>query len=80
MPYATPTGFGKDISNFLAAAKGSEAALAKKRMFNNIEVTDAAVGTVVAAQSYANPDVSCDSASVDGEGMLTLGHSMGITG
>jgi len=25
-------------------------------MFNNIEVTDAAIGTVVAAQSYANPE------------------------
>lgn len=55
-PYATPTGFGKDITNFLAAAKGSEAAIAKRRMFNNIEVTDAAIGTVVAAQSYANPE------------------------
>jgi len=55
-PYATPTGFSKDISNFLAAAKGSEAAKAKRFMFNNIEVTGAAVGTIVAAQSYANPE------------------------
>jgi len=55
-PYATPTGFSKDITNFLAAAKGSEAAKAKRFMFNNIEVTDAAVGTIVAAQSYANPE------------------------
>lgn len=59
-PYATPTGFGKDITNFLAASKGSEVAISKRRMFNNIEVTGAAIGTVIAAQSYANPDYSYD--------------------
>jgi len=55
-PYATPTGFGKDVTNYLAAARGGEAANAKTFMFNNIEVTGAAVGTIVAAQSYANPE------------------------
>lgn len=55
-PYATPTGFSNDITKFLAVTAGSEAVIAKKRMFNNIEVTEAASGTIVAAQSYANPD------------------------
>ena len=56
LPYAAPTGFSSDITKFLAAQAGSEAVIAKKRMFNNIEVTGAALGTIVAAQSYANPE------------------------
>lgn len=41
-------------------------------MFNNIEVTDAAVGTVVAAQSYANPDVSLEEDAVEVNGVLIV--------
>lgn len=56
VPYASPTGFSSDITDFVAPEAGSEAGIAKAFMFNNIEVTDAAIGTVVAAQSYASPD------------------------
>lgn len=56
-PYATPTGFSDDISTYLAASSGSNAALAKQYMFLNIDVANAANGTVIAAQSYTAPDV-----------------------
>lgn len=56
VPYATPTGFSNDISTWLAPKAGSEAALAKSKLFTNIEVPDAAKGTVIAAQSYSHPD------------------------
>ena len=55
-PYASPSGFAKDITKFLAPDAASEAGIALTRMFLNIEVTDAANGTIVAAQSYANPE------------------------
>ncbi|KAF7846537.1 hypothetical protein BT93_L4186 [Corymbia citriodora subsp. variegata] len=52
-PYATPSGFSDDITQWLQAAKGSESAIAKTRMFINInpDVEGAVNGTVVAAQS-----------------------------
>lgn len=52
-PYASPSGFGDDITTFLAVSAGSEAEIAHTRMFLNINpaITDAANGTVVAAQS-----------------------------
>lgn len=56
VPYATPKGFSKDITNWLAATKDSEAWIAKNRMFDNINVPGAAPGTVIAAQSYSEPD------------------------
>ena len=55
-PYASPSGFAKDITKFLGPDAASEAGIALTRMFLNIEVTDAANGTIVAAQSYANPE------------------------
>ena len=57
-PYASPTGFSQDISDWLAASAGSQAANAKTFMFNNIEVEGAANGTIIAAQSYSAPNVS----------------------
>lgn len=56
-PYASPTGFSQDISDWLAASSGSQAANAKSYMFANIEIPNAANGTVIAAQSYSAPDV-----------------------
>jgi len=52
-PYASPTGLANDITNWLAGSGTSEAAIAKAFMFLNINpnVTGAANGTVVAAQS-----------------------------
>ena len=52
-PYATPLGFGEDITQFLAVSKGSEAEIALARMFLNINpaIAGAANGTVVAARS-----------------------------
>ena len=55
-PYATPTGLADDITTYLAATNGSEAALSKTLMFANIDISGAANGTVIAAQSYTNPD------------------------
>ncbi|KAL9090377.1 MAG: hypothetical protein Q9159_002004 [Coniocarpon cinnabarinum] len=57
-PYASPTGFSQDITDWLAASTGSQAANALSYMFTNIEVPNAANGTVIAAQSYSAPDVS----------------------
>ena len=56
-PYASPTGFSQDITDWLAPANGSQASNAKTFMFNNIEIPNAANGTVIAAQSYNAPDV-----------------------
>lgn len=56
VPYSTPAGFSSDITKWLRIRGGIQLPLVKKLMFNNIEVTDAVSGTVVAAQSYANPD------------------------
>ena len=62
-PYATPRGFGADITSWLAVSVGSEAETAFARMFLNInpDVEGAAEGTVVAARSGptytdTNPD------------------------
>ena len=57
-PYASPTGFASDIADWLSPTSGSQAANAKSYMFTNIEVSGAANGTVIAAQSYFAPDVS----------------------
>jgi len=56
VPYATPRGFANDITQWLAARQGSEAAIAKTLMFDNINIPGAAPGTVIAAQSYTAPD------------------------
>ena len=52
-PYATPKGFGADITHWLSVNVGSEAETAFTRMFLNInpDVDGAAEGTVVAARS-----------------------------
>jgi len=55
-PYATPLGKAKDITQWLAPVANSEAGIAKSRMFNNINVPGAALGTVIAAQSYTAPN------------------------
>lgn len=56
-PYASPTGFAQDITSWLRVKNGGvQIPLAKKLMFDNIEVTNAVKGSVVAAQSYANPE------------------------
>ena len=57
-PYASPTGFSQDITDWLAPSTGSQAANALSYLFSNIEVQGAANGTVIAAQSYSSPDVS----------------------
>lgn len=56
VPYGTPKGFSKDIDNWLAPSKNSEAGISKTLMFDNIDIAGAAPGTVIAAQSYSNPD------------------------
>jgi glucoamylase len=52
-PYASPSGFGDDITNFLAVSVGSEAETAFARMFLNINpaIAEDYPGTVVAARS-----------------------------
>lgn len=52
-PYASPTGFGDDITQWLAVDLGSESETALTRMFMNInpDVEGDVPGTVVAAQS-----------------------------
>jgi glucoamylase len=55
-PYATPSGLAEDITTYLTATNNSQAALSKTLMFANIDVSDAANGTVIAAQSYTNPN------------------------
>lgn len=55
-PYATPSGLANDITSYLAPSNGSEAALSKVLMFDNIDIPGAANGTVIAAQSYTAPD------------------------
>lgn len=55
-PYAAPTGLWSDITSYLEVSKNSEAELAKSLMFANINVKGSANGTVIAAQSYSNPD------------------------
>ncbi|KAF2104180.1 hypothetical protein NA57DRAFT_30202 [Rhizodiscina lignyota] len=55
-PYATPTGLASDITSYLEASSSSEAGLAKTLMFANIDVDNSANGTVIAAQSYSNPN------------------------
>jgi len=52
-PYATPSGFGDDITSWLAVSDGSESEIAVARMFLNInpQVEGAVEGVVVAAQS-----------------------------
>ncbi|MCJ1229934.1 glycoside hydrolase 15 protein [Toensbergia leucococca] len=56
VPYATPRDFGQDITNWLAVSTTSEAGISKARLFNNIDIPGAALGTVIAGQSFANPD------------------------
>lgn len=55
-PYASPTGFASDITDWLSPIASSEAAIAKQRMLANIHVSGSANGTVIAAQSYTSPD------------------------
>ena len=60
-PYATPKGFGNDITSWLSVNIGSEAETAFQKMFVNINpaIPDAAQGVVVAARSgpsYAQTD------------------------
>ena len=55
-PYATPSGLADDITTYLTVTNSSQAALSKTLMFANIDVSSAANGTVIAAQSYTNPD------------------------
>ena len=57
-PYASPCGLSQDISNWLDVCNGnaSEAIISKNLMFANIDIPGAANGTVIAAQSYTNPD------------------------
>jgi glucoamylase len=55
-PYARPQGLDDDITKWLAASNSSEAGISKLRMFNNIDIVGAALGTVIAAQSYTAPD------------------------
>lgn len=56
-PYASPIGFAQDITSWLRVQNGGvQIPLTKKLMFNNIEVTNAVKGSVVAAQSYADPE------------------------
>ncbi|KAK5112720.1 hypothetical protein LTR62_003818 [Meristemomyces frigidus] len=52
-PYATPKGFGEDITSWLSINVGSEAETAFQKMFVNINpnVTGAVKGVVVAARS-----------------------------
>ena len=52
-PYASPSGFGDDITKFLAVSSGSESEVALARMFLNINpaIKGDAKGTVVAARS-----------------------------
>lgn len=52
-PYATPSGFSDDITNWLLPQDGSQAAFAKTHMFQNInpDIDGAVPGTVVAARS-----------------------------
>lgn len=66
-PYATPSGLSNDITHWLQAKNGSESAIAKTRMFLNInpDVEGAVNGTVVAAQSgptypQTDPDYEYD--------------------
>ena len=61
LPYATTSRFSNDITQWLAPHGNSAAGLAKSLMFTNInpDITGAAAGTVVAAQSgpsYAQKD------------------------
>lgn len=55
-PYASPTGFANDISSSLEASASSNAGFAKQFLFDNIDVSNAANGTVIAAQSYSAPN------------------------
>ena len=55
-PYASPKGFSQDITNWLAATNTSQAGLSKNKMFANINIPGAAPGTVIAGQSYSEPD------------------------
>ena len=52
-PYATPSGFGSDITDYLAVSSGSEAEIAQAGLFRNVNpaISGAANGTVVAARS-----------------------------
>lgn len=52
-PYATPSGFGNDITEYLAVSSSSNIGIAHDRMFLNVNpaIDGAANGTVVAARS-----------------------------
>ncbi|KAF2482649.1 glucoamylase precursor [Neohortaea acidophila] len=52
-PYATPSGFGNDVTQYLAVESGSEAEIAQTGLFRNVNpaVKGAVNGTVVAARS-----------------------------
>ncbi|KAI9670683.1 MAG: glycoside hydrolase 15 protein [Alyxoria varia] len=56
-PYATPTGFSADIDELLDAERPvSQARKAKGFLLRNVNVEGAAEGTVIAAQSWKEPD------------------------
>jgi glucoamylase len=56
IPYATPTGFSDDITAYFSPSNVSRVYTAKTLMFANINVPGSANGTVIAAQSYSNPN------------------------
>src|ERR1700710_819083 len=55
-PYASPYGLAQDITLYLAASTSSQAVFSKNLMLNNINIPGSANGTVIAAQSYSNPN------------------------
>nr|P42042.1 RecName: Full=Glucoamylase; AltName: Full=1,4-alpha-D-glucan glucohydrolase; AltName: Full=Glucan 1,4-alpha-glucosidase; Flags: Precursor [Blastobotrys adeninivorans]CAA86997.1 glucoamylase precursor [Blastobotrys adeninivorans] len=55
-PYASPSDFSDDITNWLKPSNDSQTGIAKSFLFNNINIPGAAPGTVIAAQSYSEPD------------------------
>jgi hypothetical protein len=55
-PYAQPSGLYDDITQWLSVAAGSQIATCKSKMFANINIEDAAKGTVVASTSTQDPD------------------------
>jgi hypothetical protein len=55
-PYAQPTGLSDDITQWLATSTGSQIATCKSGILANINIPDAANGTVVASTSTENPN------------------------
>ncbi|KAF2427585.1 hypothetical protein EJ08DRAFT_651407 [Tothia fuscella] len=56
VPYANPMGLSQDLTSWLAVTNDSQANICKVRMFNNINIPEAAIGTVIASQSRKDPD------------------------